>query len=66
MTTKSLRSSGVSHRLPDRAQVLEAAAEAALLGQHRDRVGAARGVGRGERGRVGDVGEVALARASAA
>ena len=48
----------------DRPQVVEAAAEPALLGQHADRGGPARGVRRGERGGVGDVGEVALARAA--
>ena len=45
----------------DSAEVVQAATEAALLGEHGDRVGTARGVRRGERGRVGDLGQVALA-----
>ena len=48
----------------DRAEVVEAAAEAALLGEHADRGGPAGGVRRGEHGGVGDVGEVALAGAA--
>ena len=48
---------------PDRVEVVEAAPEAAPLGEHRDRGGPAGRVGRGERGGVGDVGEGALARA---
>ncbi len=46
------------------AQVVEAAAEAALLGEHADRGGPAGGVLAREGGRVGDLGQVALARAA--
>ena len=51
---KSLRSTGIVDRGADRAQVVEAAAEAALLGEHADRGGAAGLVVGGQRGRVGD------------
>ena len=49
----------------DRAQVVEAATEAALLRQDRDRGCPSSLVGGGQHGRVGDVGEVALAGAAA-
>ena len=55
---------GYVDRGPHRAQVVEAAAEPALLGEHADRGGTAGGVLPGQRGRVGDLGEVALARAA--
>ncbi len=47
------------------AQVLEAAAEPSLLGQHADRGGTTGGVVGGERGGVGDRRQRALARAGA-
>ena len=55
---------GYVDRGPDRAQVVEAAAEPALLGQDAHRGGSARGVLPGQRGRVRDLGEVTLARAA--
>ena len=62
---KSLRSSGRRDRGADGAQVGEAATEAALLGEHADRGRATALVGGGQLGRVGDVGQRALARAAA-
>ena len=49
---------------PHRAEVVEAAAEPALLGEHADRGGPAGGVLPRQGGRVGDLGEVALAGAA--
>ncbi len=54
---------GYVDRGAHRAEVLEAAAEAPLLGEHADRGGPAGGVVGGQRGRVGDRGERALAGA---
>ena len=51
------------HRVPDRGQVLQAAAEPARLGQHADHARAAGLVVHGQRGRVGDRGQRALGRA---
>ena len=50
-------------RVPDRGQVLQAAAEAARLGQHADHPGAAGLVVSGQGRRVGDRGQRALGRA---
>ena len=60
-----LAQDGCLDRRPHGSQVLEAATEPALLGQHADRGSPALGVGPGERGGVGDLGEVALAGAAA-
>ena len=54
---KSLRSTGTLHGRAHRVQVIQRAAEAPLLGQHADDLGAAGLVVRGQRGRVGDRGQ---------
>src|SRR5690606_34373229 len=48
------------HRGAHRRQVVQGAAEPAALGEHADRARATRGVGGGEGGGVGDVGQPAL------
>ena len=55
---------GCGRRPAPRGRSSSGAAEAAFLGEHADRCGSAALVGRRQGGRVGDVGEVALARAA--
>ena len=62
---KSLRSTGTVDRAADPDQVVQRAGEAAALGEHRDGGRAAGLVLRGQRGRIGDVGQRALAGAGA-
>src|SRR5438105_1739297 len=50
-------------RAADRQEVVEAAVEATLLGQHADGGGTTRGVVGGQRSRIGDVGQLAPAGA---
>ena len=63
VTMKSLRSTGTSTAARTARRSSQAAAEPSLLGEHADRGGAAGRVVGGERGRVGDRGQRALAGA---